>query len=302
MTAVDGATLLISDGVGGWLTIVLLGAMCVLFGATSIKHSFDQYRTSQVVQNAPTERIRSMAVGRTELTGTARPYEETYEQPFEGGECVFGEYWIRELVTKQTDDGTEKEWETVEYGQLGERIVLDDGTGTAVLRNPPVDYSESLVTKRTQGWFANLIEGTFLGDWFGVGPNDETRSLLESQGTSVTANNRRQYEQRLLPPDTELYVFGQAAIADDGDFEAEEVERLEAQYPDVETDLIIQRRPTRGEYIVTDKAESAVANEHFWDAVSDAIGGIALLVIGIVLLVIALLLFLLVSGYWTLFY
>lgn len=290
---------LVSDGVGGWLTIVLLGALCVLFGTSSIRQSLEQYRTSKLVENTPTERVRSMAVGRTELTGRAKPYEDTYDQPFEDGECVFGEFWVRELVTKRTNDGKETVWEPVEHGLLGERIVLDDGTGTVALRQPPVDYSDQLVTKRTQGRLANLIEGTFLGDWFGVGPNDATRSFLEERGMSVTASNRRQYEQRVVPPGTGLYVFGQAAIASDDDFEQATLDRLTDRYPDFETDLILQRRPSRGGYVVTDKSESQVASEHFWDAVRDALGGIVLIVVGLVLLSIALFLYLLVSGYWS---
>lgn len=290
---------LAGDGVKLWLTIVLAGTLCLLFGTTSIRHSLDQYRTSKLVENTPTERIRSMTAGRTELTGAARPYENTYEQPFDDGECVFGDYWVRELVTKQTDDGSKKEWQAVERGRLGDRIVLDDGTGTATLRQPPVDYSADLVTKRTQGRFANLVEGTFIGDRLDVGPDDQTRSFLERQDIPVTSSNRRQYEQRVVPPETELYVFGQAGIASDEDFDDAELDRLTDEYPDLETNLIVERRPGRGDYVVSDKPESEIASEHFWSAVRDALGGIVLVVVGLALLVFALLLYLLVSGYWT---
>lgn len=289
---------LITDGVGGWLTIVLLGTLCVLSGATSIKQSIGKYRTSQLVENTPTERIRSMAVGRTELTGRAKPYEDIYDRPFEDGECVFGEFWVRERVTERSSDGTDTEWRSIESGLLGDRIVLDDGTGTAVLCQPPVDYSGELVTVRTQGRLANLVEGTFVGDWLGVGPSDAVRSFLEEQDVPVTSGNRRQYEQRVVPPGTELYVFGQAAIAPDEYFEDAEFDRLTDKYPDLETNLVIERRPSRGDYVVSDKPESEIADGHFWDAARDALGGVVLLVVGLGLLLGTLLVYLFVSGYW----
>lgn len=288
--------LLITDGIGGWLTAALLGTLCVLFGTTSIRQSLGQYRTSKFVEDTPTERIRSMAVGRTELTGTARPYEDTYDQPFGDGECVFGEFWVRELDTVQRSDGTKKAWRSIESGLLSDRIVLDDGTGTVVLRQPPVDYSDDLVTRRTQGRLANLVEGTFVGDWLGVRPDDTVRSFLEDRDIPVTSSNRRQYEQRVVPPGTELYVFGQATIASDEDFEAAELDRLTDQYPDLETNLVVERRPSRGDYVVSDRSESEIASGHYWDAARDALGGIVLLVAGLGLLAGALVLYLHVSG------
>ena len=277
---------LVAGGVGVWLTPLLAGALAVIFGAASINASFDNFGTSNAVKNTPTERIRSMAVGRTELTGTARPDGELHEQPLSDGQCAYGEFRIRELDHR----GSEPTWNTIEKGRVGEHVVLEDGTGSVLLRSPPIDFSDACVTRRTQGRLATAVEGTFLGDWLGVGPDQATRSLLEDRGVPVISARRRQYEQRVIPPETELYVLGHATIVDDEAAEAT-LERLQERYPDLDTNVLMEHRSRDVDYYVTDKTEEQVASEQHWSAMKESVGGIALLVFGIALLVVGIVLF-----------
>jgi len=262
-----------------WQVMAIAAAMCLLAGVGVLRMGADQYGKSRIVKNTGTEKIRSMAVGRTELNGTARAYDQTYAQPFRKGECVFGTYSVQELVTKQDGDEEKKEWKTITSGTIGDRIVLEDETGAVIMERPSMTYSGELETRTKQGNLANLFEETFLADWFGLGPNKQTVAFLEENGIAVSSSNRRKYVQKVVPPETDLYVLGQAVRRDD-DADAGLIETLHEKYDGFTDTLVIERDDGSGEYIVTDKSEDKMARDQFLKAVAAIGGGIVFMALG----------------------
>jgi len=76
-TEIASDTALQSDGIGELLVLLPAGFM---FGLYLIYKGTDKYRKYALVRNTATERIRSMALGRTELEGVARPAEKVLDQ------------------------------------------------------------------------------------------------------------------------------------------------------------------------------------------------------------------------------
>lgn len=268
-----------------WEAAAVFAAGFMLVGLILVKQGFDKYRTSGLIKNTATERVRSMAVGRTELNGEARAYDQTYPQPFTAGECVYGRYRIRERVKKETkDDETETVWESIAFGRFTDRMVVEDETGAVILERPSVGVS----TTKTQGRVANLLEDTVLGDWFDLGPDEQTATFLEENDIPRTSSNRRRYEQTVVPPGTDLYVLGQATPREDDADEDDVVDRLQERHETFVDDLVIERDDGSGEYIVTTKDEGEIARTHLLKAVGTMCTGLFVAAIGAWMLGLAL--------------
>jgi hypothetical protein len=112
-------------------------AVPILFGVGLLLFygGFRQYRTKKMVQNTPTETVRAMAAGRTEVTGTAKALGEAMAAPFTDDLAVCAKYEIEEH--RYNDDGSD--WVTTASGTLTEPFHIDDGTGRVT-----VNANESL--------------------------------------------------------------------------------------------------------------------------------------------------------------
>ena len=130
-----------------------------------------QYNTGRLIKNTPPERVRSMAVGRTELHGTVRDAGVTFDQPFTDGECVYYSYSVAEEREwkERNDDGkmeTKREWKTVSSQTLAAPFYLDDGTGQVlVLGNAGANFHISGDNKLSQTFRRpNRIPGKYKKD------------------------------------------------------------------------------------------------------------------------------------------
>lgn len=271
-----------------WEAAAMVAVLSLAIGGAVIWEGFDHYQTSRLVKNTATERVRSMAVGRTELNGAARPYEGTFPRPFTEGECIYGKYRVKERVKKEDDDGEMKTvWESIAVGSFAERMVLEDETGAVILENPPMGYSGKMCTTKTQGKLANLFEDTFLGDWLNLGPDAQTARFLEEHDIPLTSGNRRQYEQKVVPDGTELYVLGQATRRSDDTDEAI-LDQLHERHETFADELIIERDSGSGEYIVTSQDEDEVSRTQLMKAMGTIATGILCVAFGAGMLGVAL--------------
>jgi hypothetical protein len=78
-----------------------------------------------LVEDTPAEKVRSAAVGRTELEGTAKPTAGTITAPFTDEKCLHVSWRVEEL--RGSGDG--EDWEAIAAADLSVPFLLDDGTG-----------------------------------------------------------------------------------------------------------------------------------------------------------------------------
>ena len=222
----------ISDEPGAFLItlgLFFLGLILIYFG-------FQSYRTSRLIRDTPTSKVRSMPVGRVELQGTARDAGETLDAPFTDDECLYVSYKIEEYEYDRKDE----EWEWVTKASGTERVpfYLEDDTGKVYVDatdRPSYPLSGAMKTR---------IRTKKRGD-----TPREVRNFIRSETSIGLTNNKRRYTQEIIPVDEEVYVFGGAT-------QREEAEGSNAERLKVETDDMT------GRFIVSDREAGALAKAY----------------------------------------
>lgn len=107
----------------------LFDGLALLGGAALIVLGFYLLRRRRLIENVPTSRIRSVAMGFAEVMGLARP-KATVAAPYSGIPCVFFRYEVEEERARGRGGRT---WVTIERGDSGVPFHLQDTTGTILV-------------------------------------------------------------------------------------------------------------------------------------------------------------------------
>ncbi|MEO5616220.1 MAG: GIDE domain-containing protein [Candidatus Eisenbacteria bacterium] len=106
-------------GVGFFAAAALLG------GPVWFLHGFQSFRRKRLIENTPTARIRSMAMGLVEVTGSVTGRSQL-TSPFSGRPCAF---WQVDVSSRASKRG----WRVVHSNQSGNPFFLRDETGVALV-------------------------------------------------------------------------------------------------------------------------------------------------------------------------
>lgn len=110
-------------------SLIVIGAFVV--GLILMWSGVWRYRMSRLILNTPTEKARSVSIGRTELEGEAIPHEYVFDRPFSPGQCLYAEYEIEEYQQGGMDD--DGSWETIYENTVAAPFRVDDGTGQVLV-------------------------------------------------------------------------------------------------------------------------------------------------------------------------
>lgn len=109
---------------------------------------FSRLKLKRLIENTPTSKIRSMAMGQVEIKGQAVDLT-TFIAPFSQRQCVYYQYKIQKLVK----DKNGSHWSTFESGDTKTvPFYIQDDTGRALI-NPAgaeIDISDSYDHKATE--------------------------------------------------------------------------------------------------------------------------------------------------------
>lgn len=229
------------------LTALLPATFVFISGLGAVYAGTYVFRRSTVVRNTSTERVRSIALGRTELEGVCRPVVGEFTQPFGDGGCLYASWEIEEYRRS----GDSREWRTVERGTISDRFYLEDDTG-AILVDDPVNAS------------VEISDGNTTEVRVGPGEAPPTRigDFCVQQDISPTSSNHRRYTQSVLADGTEVYVLGGAKPLEDSD-----------DY-DSTNDLIVTNDDGPYPFLVSDRSEGELVSYY-------RRGGLLLVVFGI---------------------
>lgn len=237
-------------------------------GLALIYNGFDTWKRMRLMQDTPTERVRSAAAGRTELMGTATPIEDvgTLEQPFADGDCLVATYAVEEWEDDQDDDGGN--WETIDSGTLTRPFALDDGTGRMRVE-PEADATYEISEANTTRFRVSARERppTEVSEFFqrrgDDGDDDGLLGGLLDGDRDARAAERRRYTQEVLPPDEEAYLLGGAQPASGAD--GSNADRL-----------VLGRDEASDRFVVSDRTEEELTARYRWRAPAQIVGGLAL--------------------------
>ena len=106
-------------------SILLAGATSVAGPLMSV-HGFRAWRRRRLMQDTPTARIRSMAMGLVEVNGRVL-CRSAVTAPFSGHDCV---YWQVDISVPSQRNSS---WTVVHRNASGQPFYLEDDTGTALV-------------------------------------------------------------------------------------------------------------------------------------------------------------------------
>ncbi len=178
------------------------------FGLYSFFKGFFALRFKRLVENTPTSKIRSIAVGLVEIYGKIvpqstqpAPSNKLLESPFGGKKCVYYKY----TVEVERSDKNGKYWKTVKKGSEGVPFYLQDDTGKVLVdprtANVPIDPDAYYDTRSSSG--------------IGKEPSQRIHTFCKTHKISHTGwfgvKEVMRYTECYLEPNEKLYVLGTAA-------------------------------------------------------------------------------------------
>lgn len=254
-------------------------------GLFAIYWGWKRYRRYTLIRDTPTAKVRSMAVGRTELEGHARPADETFSAPFTTDECLYADWQVEEYRYDSEDD--RHEWQTIASGELTTSFFLEDDTGRVLVKGDDGadfdlsgDCRRTITVSGTQSppsaveAFIEAERGdkdlsTVLGDAVG-----SLAEVFTDDGRIGHSSNRRRYTQTILPVGETIYVFGSAQpvpVSAVPDREAGANEDL----------LAVEADGGTGMFFVSDRKEETLAKHYSRMAPLAIFGGLAASAVGL---------------------
>ncbi len=252
---------------------VWAGAAAVA-GPVMFLRSFRNWRVRQLIQNTPTARIRSMAMGLVEVEGAAFARSSCIS-PFSGRACAF---WELDIATQGRRGG----WTIVHRNQSGHPFYLRDDTGVALVYPQGARVSLSFQTEEEcQGLALPDIYASYLLD-------QHLHAALWRMG-------RMRFRERVLEDSQRVYVLGTAMPRPQAVAVTAEDEVLAATGTDDRADQLAQSLRAhdrevvavvrRGEheptFILSQQSERALAFQLGLRATAELIGGPALTLLGL---------------------
>lgn len=231
-------------------------------GVWLIRKGFRRRRERALVRDTPTERVESLSIGPSEVTGSA-VCPEPIDAPFSDDECVLAQYEVLEYSDSSNNSGGS--WQTMDEGVRYSEFYLDDGSGRVL-----VCPSEDTQYELTPGdWTTERVDSSDRGPP-AVQEFVHSHDSLDFPRDRSGRENDRQYRQNLVLPDEEVYVFGTVQTRDRVESGASNAERLVIQK--VEDDSY--REPM---YLISDDSASDLLSRRRFAAWRLPVGGLFLI-------------------------
>jgi hypothetical protein len=250
----------------------LMAAGALGAGSWFFWKGFRALRTVRLIENTPTARIRSMAMGLVELHGRARE-RSSLIAPFSGNPCA---YWEVDISVR----GRNRSWTIVHRNHSGQPFFLEDETGVALV------YPEGAECRV----HANTEE-----ECFGLQPPSPYAEYLHEHGSFMTAASRlsmMRFRERTLDENMVVYVLGTAeprsralvvsegeelaATGTDGRPAAAQLHRVDQEYA-----AIVRQGENEPTFIISQEQERDLATGLRWKAGAMILGGPLLALLGL---------------------
>ena len=262
MAVLDFAGLLLQsdDGDSTFFFLAMFGG-----GLYFVYNGFRSWQRMRLIQDTPTEKVRSAAAGRTEVSGVGRPVEAPVDRPFGDGDCLVATYRVERYDSD--DDGGD--WETIDSGTRYGPLQLDDGTGTLHVEpdgETRFEFDEGHVREIEVG--AREQEPPAVREFLEWNPEV---SVPDREGvTGFLFADRRRYTERWIPVGQQLYVLGGAQPGEPSETNS--------------SGLVLRRDEASEEFIVSAESEDELVAEAKWKAPVKMVGGLAASAAGLYLL------------------
>jgi hypothetical protein len=255
----------------------LFSTGATLAGPVALWTGLRAMRVRQLIQETPTSKIRSMAMGLVEINGKVSP-RSRLNGPFSGRECA---YWEIEIQVQSRDNRNNvRRWNTVHRDHSGNPFYIDDGTGLALV------YPEGARVTTPFG----VEESTN-----GFGVPEMYMQYMEQRNLhmrALWAMGSMRFRERVLDDGLIVYVLGRAYPRAQSKVVSFDEEALEATGTDAigatrvrtrdeEVRGVIRQGTQDPAYLISPRSEKTMTFEYGLRAVGGLVGGPALTLFGV---------------------
>lgn len=168
----------------------------IILGVGFFLEGLRRLREKQAVDNTPTSKIHSLALGFAEVCGKASG-STSFPSPFTQTPCV----WCRWLV-QYWQSGKHSGWKTLKYGSLEPRFFVEDETGKVAVdpKGSTIDLSNDKQIIYGEDTPQHVIDFNKT-----LGVKDKTSSLFGG-----AKQRRLRYSEWFITPGETVYVLGTA--------------------------------------------------------------------------------------------
>ena len=244
---------------------IYAGAIGFFIGLIPFVMGFVWLKKKRLIENTPTSKVRSLAMGPVEVYGEVVPAQgKVLRSPFSGRDCVYYRYSIEEYRRS----GKNNQWVTVKSGEERTHFFLQDETGTVL-----VDPKKARIDIPMDAEF---------GSQWGINPPESVVQFLTNNRVGFEGlfgiNKQMRYREYFIEPKDKLYIFGTAG---DNPF-VEEATAIKGTM-----DVMIQKGK-RTMYYISDKSEKQILRTLRWLSAGGLLGGALLIVAGLTTIFISL--------------
>jgi hypothetical protein len=247
----------------GWPDSWWNGSIAILLliggGAGLVTTGFTRRKQRTLMRNTPTEDVESMAVGPSQVKGSALAADgDPFPAPYSDDDSVVAEYEVEEY--HEDDDGGN--WNTVAWGVVHTPFFVDDGTGR-VLVEPHDEATFDLDPDDRETVDIDSSER---------GPEPVQRFVERTEDVSYPADapgseNDRRYHQTLIRDKESVYVFGTARPRDGDNRGGSNPDRLAIRHV-VDDDALEGTM-----FLISDDAEAGLVDRREWAGLRIPAGG-----------------------------
>lgn len=233
----------------------------LVFGIYIFIKSFGWRGRKNLIENTPTSKIRSLAMGLVEVYGEVVPAKGSMlKSPFTSSDCVYYMYKVEELRRSKRSS----HWVTINQGFEGKNFFLKDDTGIVLVDPKGAEVEIPPDTTIQSGW--------------GKDPPKQVLDFLNTKGISHEGflgigNKTMRFIEYYIEAGDKLCIMGTAG---DNPFVEGSAEHT--------ANIMIQKGQNEKIFYISDKPEKEILKSLGWKVWIGTFGGAALIVVFLVLI------------------
>jgi hypothetical protein len=213
---------------------ITISVLLMLIGLAVFAIGFIWFRKKRLIENIPTAKIRSIAIGLVEIFGQVIPIKERiFKSPFTEKECVYYHFAIEEYRSS----GKNSYWVTIKNGEQRGLFYLKDDTGSVL-----IDPTGATIEARRDFEYQSGL---------GKDPPEQVIRFLATNNLSHEGffglNKTMRYRETIIIPNDTLYIMGTAG---ENPFKKEGTNHVDS--------IMIQKGKHEKQYYISDKSEKQI--------------------------------------------
>jgi hypothetical protein len=222
----------------------------LIVGIVLFIYGFIWLKQKRLIEDTPTSKIRSIAMGLVEIFGEVIAWQKTMKGPLSQKDCVYYKYSVEEYRRQ----GKNSRWVTISANSESAPFYLKDDTGKVL-----VEPKQAKI---------NVEPSLSFESGMGRDPPKTIIDFLKSRKLSFEGflgiNKKMRYTEWNICPKDKLYIMGSA---DDNPY----VEETTGQKN--EEDIMIQKGKNNPFYLISDKPEKEILGSLRWKVTGGLVFG-----------------------------